>query len=96
MTREELLKIAKPILFNTEMVRAIMDGRKTVTRRCVKTKSKNACGFNVIFRKSDNAFMGVYDHDENEMEFDSPQTQPAYPGDILYVRETWSDHYVPD
>lgn len=38
MTREDALKSAKPILFNTEMVRAILNGRKTVTRRVVKPK----------------------------------------------------------
>ena len=78
-----------PILFNTDMVRAILDWRKTTTRRCVKPHSKKSCGFYVTFRKSDNAFMGVYDYDDNERQFDNPQTQPCYPGDILYVRETW-------
>ncbi len=78
-----------PILFNTEMVRAILDGRKTVTRRTVRPKSKYACGFYVTFRKSDNTFMGVYDYDENEMQFENSQIPPCQPGDILYVRETW-------
>lgn len=36
MTRQEVLQIAKPILFNTEMVRAILDGKKMVTRRVCK------------------------------------------------------------
>lgn len=36
MTREELLFVAKPILFNTEMVRAILDGRKSATRRKIR------------------------------------------------------------
>lgn len=90
MTKEELLEKAKPILFNTEMVQAILNGLKTTTRRYVKAKSKNACGFYVTFRESDGSFTGVYDYDENGKMFESPQTQPAYKGDILYVRESWS------
>lgn len=89
MVRDELLKTAKPILFSTEMVQAIWDGRKTVTRRCVKPKSKNAYGFYVLTNKSDGSFAGIYDYDEDENAFDKPQKQPAYKGDILYVRETW-------
>ena len=81
----------KPILFNTEMVKAILEGRKTVTRRVVKTKSKEACGFVVAKRVSDGAFMGVYDIDENELMADNPQTPPYEVGDILYVRETWRE-----
>lgn len=90
MTRAELLQTAKPILFNTDMVRAILDGRKTVTRRCVKPKSKNAYGFFVLTNKSDGSFAGVYDYDDDENAFDKPQRQPAYKGDILYVREAFA------
>ncbi len=87
----------KPILFNTEMVRAILEGRKTVTRRLIKPKSKNACGFYVTFKLSDDRFRdawkkectGVYDYDENEEMFENPQTPPYQVGDLLYVRETW-------
>ncbi len=32
MTRSEALQVAKPILFNTEMVRAIQNGTKTATK----------------------------------------------------------------
>lgn len=81
----------RPILFNTEMVKAILCNKKTSTRRLVKAKSKNACGFYVTIRKCDGVFMGVYDYDEDERQFDNPQTPPAQIGDILWVRETWSE-----
>jgi len=38
MTRAEALKVAKPILLNMDMVRAILDGKKTVTRRIIKNQ----------------------------------------------------------
>lgn len=78
----------KPILFNTEMVRAILDGRKSCTRRLVKTRRKDACGFYVT-KKVDGTFSGIYEYDENESMFDNPLVLPYQPGDILYIRETW-------
>jgi len=36
MTRAEALKVTKPILINMDTVRAILDEKKTVTRRLAK------------------------------------------------------------
>ena len=70
----------KPILFNTDMVRAILDGRKTVTRRLVK-------------HDVDAILNSPYHKEHPEVEdkqIISKLCLPPYqPGDILYVRETW-------
>lgn len=68
----------KPILFNTEMVRAILDRRKSCTRRLVKPEPQG------YFEVSEEPLY-IYDTDGNQGKI----TPPYQPGDILYVRETW-------
>lgn len=67
----------KPILFNTEMVRAILDGRKTCTRRVIKLP-KNMSG-RPVGKSGDIGFMYL----------GGIKRPPYQQGDILYVRETW-------
>lgn len=86
----------KPILFNTEMVRAILDGRKTVTRRVIKPHYRDdEYGFQVITTMS-GEFIRVEKVDENECGIFPDGTEryvhsPYNPGDILWVRETWCE-----
>lgn len=68
----------KPILFNTEMVRAILSGRKTVTRRVVKLKHGLT---NEMLSKLEIRPIAAL--------WLSNIKAPYQPGDILYVRETW-------
>lgn len=92
MTRSELLQIAKPILFNTEMVKAVLEGRKTVTRRVIKCPDHKvydaACAYRKWFEAYNPADMPQHLIDWYARDIAMPQYQP---GDILYVRETWSE-----
>ncbi len=72
----------KPILFNAEMVRAILCGRKSCTRRIIKQQPK---GFFSAFEVSEEPLY-IYDTDGNQEKI----TPPYQPGDILYVRETFA------
>lgn len=77
----------KPILFNTEMVRAILDGRKDATRRIVKGFIPNDAvwGYTAFTPKGYISCRGTFADGYGEKFF----KLPCEPGDILYVRETW-------
>lgn len=80
-----------PILFNTDMVRAILDGRKTVTRRVIKSQPpydvQCPLGYCTDGYKSEIGKFAFGSHENGgKMIFCKPPYQPE---DILYVRETW-------
>lgn len=84
----------KPILFSTEMVRAILDGRKTCTRRICKDANEYTVP-DMEFYNADRRTYAVHnfaDNEQMEQLSTAERTCPICPGDILYVRETW-EHF---
>lgn len=83
----------KPILFNTEMVRAILDGRKTCTRRICKDANEYTVP-DMDFYNADRRTYAVHnfvDKEHTEQLSTVERTCPICTGDILYVRETWKE-----
>ena len=84
----------KPILFNTQMVQAILEDRKTTTRRIIKNVGNRDLlehdGKYYKFGYSSKAVVGtIYEAIHwCKAKFNV--------GDILYVRETWCDRWLPD
>jgi hypothetical protein len=98
----------KPILFNAEMVRAILDGREGCTRRVVKPQPQSRLCY--TYAGSHNDCIGKWTYPnrgahklwgeeyklpENikDEELSKRWNPPYHTDDILYVRETWSEGY---
>lgn len=92
----------KGILFNTEMIRAIMDGRKTQTRRpirpqpmgrlCYSMAGSNAGKWGYMTEICRKAW--GYSGDDilqnpTKEDLEKSWTPPCHTDDLLYVRETW-------
>ena len=81
----------KPIIFSTEMVKAILDGRKTQTRRIIKPQPMLK-----LYPNFENKSWHWKDCHWLEGGIGFPTSgiedySPYKPGDILWVRETWCE-----
>lgn len=96
----------KPILFSAPMIRALLDGSKTQTRRAIKPVGSDD-GF-VLYELNDGTWW-PYRSDDGESGFhtvtrggkeyqdETPFKCPyGKPGDRLWVRETWAKHFPED
>lgn len=86
-----------PILFNGPMVQAILDGRKTQTRRIIKPQPRE-CGFGTHaiikpYCTGTDWPLAYYERRGACWNSSKPLKSPCREGDRLWVRETWyCDH----
>ena len=78
-----------PILFSTPMVQAILDGRKTQTRRIIKSPT----GTFAICTLKDGSVVDVQKTNEHEQHLGSLNF-PYVKGAVLWVRETFTSYDV--
>lgn len=85
----EIMK-ERPILFSSEMVRAILDGRKTMTRRVVKTNN-HSTNLDTYFMDGEPSVLGMQFTDGTNVKCPYGKV-----GDRLWVRETWTQRWDDD
>ena len=78
----------RPILFSAPMVRAILEGRKTVTRRTVNPQPRLTDGSGFAWKG--HLFGCGSDDRETARNFSKHCCPHGKPGDRLWVRETWA------
>lgn len=76
-----MMDIQKPIIFSTPMVQAILEGKKTQTRRVIKPQPDTKAEYKGI-----EIGKHVFETDIDMWHIKSPYQ----PGQVLWVRETWS------
>lgn len=89
----------KKIMFNDKysLTQAVLDGRKTMTRRIIKCprtfKGEWVAGFNIHRRHSDKKIVGwPYMYDADEREFDMGEILPKYKvGEVVAVAQRYKD-----
>ena len=87
----------KPILFSTPMVQAILDQRKSTTRRVVKPQPKQDYPLGFLSSSTDSLQIGKYGWGSHEHGGIIDLAKPPYQiGGILWVQETWADTWTPD
>lgn len=84
-----MVNCTKPILFSTEMVQALLEGRKAVTRRDPFQMPPDYTILKGLYRDGKRRLCAIFRAD------DDPTTEAVYArydiGDILWVRETWCE-----
>lgn len=84
----------RPILFSGHMVRAILNGQKTVTRREIKPSMRSADSSFELHQQEDESWRPMHTFDESCMDAKGTEHPIAcpygQPGDRLWVREAWA------
>ena len=86
----------KSIIFNTDMTQAILDGRKAAIRRVVKFDVNKVQNMKILRKQPDQhgqIFAEGYIGNKRTI---TMAKVPFDQGDIIYVRETWCDRWLPD